>query len=266
MKNLLEVSTMIKLSNYISPIIALSIIFLVWEFLVKFFSVEMYVLPAPSDILLSLNSNLNELSYATIYKLKITLIAFLIATLIAVGLAIIFSLSKILEISLYPITVIFQVTPVVAIAPLIIIWVGLDNAQIAILILSVIVAFFPVLANTNLGFRSVDNNLRELFIINRASKWQILTKLNLPFAIPYILTGMKTSIGLALIGTVVAEFVAGTGSSTGLSWIIIESGNRLDIAKLFAALILLVLLGVFLFLMMSAIEYSVLRRWHQSTK
>ena len=123
-----------------------------------------------------------------------------------------------------------------------------------------------MLANTNLGFRSVDNNLRELFIINRASKWQILTKLNLPFAIPYILTGMKTSIGLALIGTVVAEFVAGTGSSTGLSWIIIESGNRLDIAKLFAALILLVLLGVFLFLMMSAIEYSVLRRWHQSTK
>ena len=224
MKNLLEVSTMIKLSNYISPIIALSIIFLVWEFLVKFFSVEMYVLPAPSDILLSLNSNLNELSYATIYTLNITLIA------------------------------------------LIIIWVGLDNAQIAILILSVIVAFFPVLANTNLGFRSVDNNLRELFIINRASKWQILTKLNLPFAIPYILTGMKTSIGLALIGTVVAEFVAGTGSSTGLSWIIIESGNRLDIAKLFAALILLVLLGVFLFLVMSAIEYSVLRRWHQSTK
>ena len=109
-------------------------------------------------------------------------------------------------------------------------------------------------------------DLIELFIINRASKWQILTKLNLPFAIPYILTGMKTSIGLALIGTVVAEFVAGTGSSTGLSWIIIESGNRLDIAKLFAALILLVLLGVFLFLMMSAIEYSVLRRWHQSTK
>ena len=123
---------MIKLSNYISPIIALSIIFLVWEFLVKFFSVEMYVLPAPSDILLSLNSNLNELSYATIYTLKITLIAFLIATLIAVGLAIIFSLSKILEISLYPITVIFQVTPVVAIAPLIIIWVGLDLSLIHI--------------------------------------------------------------------------------------------------------------------------------------
>ena len=255
-----------KLSTYFSPIIALTIIFIIWEFLVNLFSIQLYILPAPTDIFLSLNDNLSELLLATLNTLKITLFAFLIATLIAIGLAIIFSLSKILEISLYPITVIFQVTPVVAIAPLIIIWVGLDNAEIAILILSVIVAFFPVLANTNLGFRSVDKNLKELFLINRASKWQTLTKLNLPYATPYILTGMKTSIGLALIGTVVAEFVAGTGSSAGLSWIIIESGNRLDIAKLFSALLLLVLSGIFLFLLMSTIEYSILRRWHQSVK
>ncbi len=255
-----------KLSTYFSPIVALIIIFIIWEFLVNLFSIQLYILPAPTDIFLSLNDNLSELLLATLNTLKITLFAFLIATLIAIGLAIIFSLSKILEISLYPITVIFQVTPVVAIAPLIIIWVGLDNAEIAILILSVIVAFFPVLANTNLGFRSVDKNLKELFLINRASKWQTLTKLNLPYATPYILTGMKTSIGLALIGTVVAEFVAGTGSSAGLSWIIIESGNRLDIAKLFSSLILLVLSGIFLFLLMSTIEYSILRRWHQSVK
>ena len=255
-----------KLSTYFSPIVALIIIFIIWEFLVNLFSIQLYILPAPTDIFLSLDDNLSELLLATLNTLKITLFAFLIATLIAIGLAIIFSLSKILEISLYPITVIFQVTPVVAIAPLIIIWVGLDNAEIAILILSVIVAFFPVLANTNLGFRSVDKNLKELFLINRASKWQTLTKLNLPYATPYILTGMKTSIGLALIGTVVAEFVAGTGSSAGLSWIIIESGNRLDIAKLFSALILLVLSGIFLFLLMSTIEYSILRRWHQSVK
>ena len=255
-----------KLSTYFSPIVALIIIFIIWEFLVNLFSIQLYILPAPTDIFLSLNDNLSELLLAALNTLKITLFAFLIATLIAIGLAIIFSLSKILEISLYPITVIFQVTPVVAIAPLIIIWVGLDNAEIAILILSVIVAFFPVLANTNLGFRSVDKNLKELFLINRASKWQTLTKLNLPFATPYILTGMKTSIGLALIGTVVAEFVAGTGSSAGLSWIIIESGNRLDIAKLFSALLLLVLSGIFLFLLMSTIEYSILRRWHQSVK
>ena len=255
-----------KLTNFISPLIALVIIFIIWEFLVNILSVPLYILPGPSDIFLSLINNLNELLLATLNTLKITLVAFIIATILAISLAVTFSLSKILEISLYPITVIFQVTPVVAVAPLILIWVGLDNAETAIIILSVIVAFFPVLANTNLGFHSVDKNLKEMFIINKASKWQVLTKLNLPFATPYILTGMKTSIGLALIGAVVAEFVAGTGTSTGLSWIIIESGNRLDIAKLFSALVLLVLLGVFLFLLMSSIEYNILRRWHQSAK
>ena len=257
---------MSRLTNFLSPFIALLVIFCIWEYLVYILSIPLYILPAPSNIFLSLNANFYELILATLNTLKITFLAFLIATFIAIFLAILFSLSKILEKSLYPITVIFQVTPVVAIAPLILIWVGLDNAQTAILILSVIVAFFPVLANTNLGFRSVDQNLKELFIINKASKWETLTKLSLPFATPFILTGMKTSIGLALIGAVVAEFVAGTGTSTGLSWIIIESGNRLDISKLFSALILLVFLGVFLFLLMSALEYNVLKRWHQSTK
>ena len=175
---------MSKLSTYLSPIITLVIIFIIWEFLVNLFSIETYILPAPSDIMHSLSNNLSELLLAKLNTLKITLTAFFIATIVAIGLAVIFSLSKLLEVSLYPITVIFQVTPVVAIAPLIIIWVGLDNVETAILILSVIVAFFPVLANTNLGFRSVDKNLRELFLINRASKWQTLTKLNLPFAIP----------------------------------------------------------------------------------
>ena len=163
--------------------------------------------------------------------------------------------------SLYPIAVIFQVTPVVAIAPLILIWVGLDNAEYAILILAVIVAFFPVLANTNLGIRSVEKNLSELFSLYEATRFKRLFKLQLPYALPFILTGMKTSIGLALIGAVVAEFVAGSGTSTGLAWRIIEAGNRLDVPKLFAALILLVVLGIILFLLMSLIEKLLLKRW-----
>ena len=170
-------------------------------------------------------------------------------------------LSKIIELSLYPIAVIFQVTPVVAIAPLILIWVGLDNAEYAILILAIIVAFFPVLANTNLGIRSVEKNLSELFSLYEATRFKRLFKLQLPYALPFILTGMKTSIGLALIGAVVAEFVAGSGTSTGLAWRIIEAGNRLDVPKLFAALILLVVLGIILFLLMSLIEKLLLRRW-----
>ena len=187
--------------------------------------------------------------------------AFLIASSIAIFIAILFSQSKIIELSLYPIAVVFQVTPVVAIAPLILIWVGLDNAEYAILILAVIVAFFPVLANTNLGIRSVDKNLHELFSLYKASRLKRLFKLQLPYALPFILTGMKTSIGLALIGTVVAEFVAGSGTSTGLAWRIIEAGNRLDVPKLFASLILLVVLGVILFLLMSLLEKILLKRW-----
>jgi NitT/TauT family transport system permease protein len=121
------------------------------------------------------------------------------------------------------------------------------------------------LANTNLGIKSVNENLHELFSLYGAGRYQRLVKLQIPFALPFILTGMKTSIGLSLIGTVVAEFVAGSGTSTGLAWRIIEAGNRLDIAKLFAALILLVILGIFLFLLISYIEKIVLKRWHDSS-
>jgi len=198
---------------------------------------------------------------STFITFRITLLAFFIASFLAISIAILFSQSKIIELSLYPIAVIFQVTPVVAIAPLILIWVGLDNAEYAILILAVIVAFFPVLANTNLGIRSVEKNLSELFSLYEATRFKRLFKLQLPYALPFILTGMKTSIGLALIGAVVAEFVAGSGTSTGLAWRIIEAGNRLDIPKLFAALILLVVLGIFLFLLMTLIEKLLLRRW-----
>ena len=191
---------------------------------------------------------------STFITFRITTLAFLIASFLAIFIAILFSQSKIIELSLYPIAVIFQVTPVVAIAPLILIWVGLDNAEYAILILAIIVAFFPVLANTNLGIRSVEKNLSELFSLYEATRFKRLFKLQLPYALPFILTGMKTSIGLALIGAVVAEFVAGSGTSTGLAWRIIEAGNRLDVPKLFAALILLVVLGIVLFLLMSLIE------------
>ena len=209
--------------------------------------------------------NYKDLFSSAFVTLRITIIAFIIASFLAIFLAILFSQSKIIELSLYPIAVIFQVTPVVAIAPLILIWVGFDNAEYAILILAIIVAFFPVLANANLGIKSVNDNLHELFSLYGSSRYQRLIKLQIPFALPFILTGMKTSIGLSLIGTVVAEFVAGSGTSTGLAWRIIEAGNRLDIAKLFAALILLVILGIFLFLLISYIEKIVLKKWHGSS-
>lgn len=247
--------------SFFAPIITFLLLICAWELTVSFQNIPKYILPAPTDILDSLLINYSDLLRSTFITFRITLFAFIIASFLAIFIAILFSQSKIIELSLYPIAVIFQVTPVVAIAPLILIWVGLDNAEFAILILAVIVAFFPVLANTNLGIRSVEKNLSELFSLYEANRLQRLFKLQLPYALPFILTGMKTSIGLALIGSVVAEFVAGSGTSTGLAWRIIEAGNRLDVPKLFAALILLVVLGVFLFLIMSLLEKILLKRW-----
>lgn len=251
--------------SYIAPLMTFVILLSLWEFLVILNKIPLYILPAPSDIISSLVVNYKDLFSSAFVTLRITIIAFIIASFLAIFLAILFSQSKIIELSLYPIAVIFQVTPVVAIAPLILIWVGFDNAEYAILILAIIVAFFPVLANANLGIKSVNDNLHELFSLYGSSRYQRLIKLQIPFALPFILTGMKTSIGLSLIGTVVAEFVAGSGTSTGLAWRIIEAGNRLDIAKLFAALILLVILGIFLFLLISYIEKIVLKKWHGSS-
>lgn len=251
--------------SYIAPLLTFVILLSLWEFLVILNKIPLYILPAPSDIISSLVVNYKDLFSSAFVTLRITIIAFIIASFLAIFLAILFSQSKIIELSLYPIAVIFQVTPVVAIAPLILIWVGFDNAEYAILILAIIVAFFPVLANANLGIKSVNDNLHELFSLYGSSRYQRLIKLQIPFALPFILTGMKTSIGLSLIGTVVAEFVAGSGTSTGLAWRIIEAGNRLDVAKLFAALILLVILGIFLFLLISYIEKIVLKKWHGSS-
>ena len=247
--------------SFLAPIFTFILLLCSWELVVSFQNIPKYILPAPTDIFSYILLNYEDLLLSTFITFRITILAFLVASFLAIFIAILFSQSKIIELSLYPIAVIFQVTPVVAIAPLILIWVGLDNAEYAILILAIIVAFFPVLANTNLGIRSVEKNLSELFSLYEATRFKRLFKLQLPYALPFILTGMKTSIGLALIGAVVAEFVAGSGTSTGLAWRIIEAGNRLDVPKLFAALILLVVLGIILFLLMSLIEKLLLKRW-----
>jgi len=196
--------------------------------------------------------------------LRVVIEAFVLALVSGVALAIVFSMSRAAELALYPYAVILQVTPIVAIAPLIIIWVGYENIDTALLILAWIVAFFPILSNTTLGLRSADRDLIDLFRLYGASRWQILWKLQLPGALPYLLGAMKISGGLALIGAVVAEFAAGTGTATGLGWTITEAGNRLHIETMFAALAILSILGVAIFFLLSALEWVLLHRWHES--
>jgi len=235
-----------------------------WEWAVVGFEVSRFVLPAPSAIGQALIWDAASLAASAWITLRVTVQAFLIALVLGVALAVAFSQSRIVERALYPYAVTLQVTPVVAIAPLIMIWVGLDNAERAVLILAIIVAFFPILANTTLGLKSVDRQLHELFDLYGASRWQRLSRLQFPAALPHILAGMKVSGGLALIGAVVAEFAAGSGTATGLAWRIAEAGNRLETEKAFAALLILSVIGIAIFWTLSLIEWLALRKWHES--
>ena len=252
--------------GYALPIAVAVIVLAFWEWAVSAFEISPFVLSAPSAIGVALVDELPSLLDAGWVTIRITLAAFVLAVVFGVLWATIFAQSRALERALFPYAVTLQVTPIVAIAPLIMIWVGIDNAERAVLILATIVAFFPILANTTLGLRSADRQLHELFDLYGATRWQRLTRLQFPAALPNLLTGMKIAGGLALIGTVVAEFAAGLGGSNGLAWTITEAGNRLHIAKMFAALALLSAIGIAIYGALSALEYWALKNWHESAR
>ena len=257
-------SGMKKLADIVLPFAIAALLLGAWEWAVAHWQVPPYVLPAPSAIAKAFADNFSSLMEALASTLTVTLEAFAAATVLGVAVAIAFTQSRLLERTLYPYAVILQVTPVVAIAPLILIWVGFDRINLALAIIATIVAFFPILAGTTLGLKSADFNLIDLTRLYGASRAQSLWRIRMPTALPYLLSGMKTAGGLALIGAVVAEFVAGSGTATGLAWRIVESGNRLEIATLFAALALLAFTGVVIFAALSLLEWALLRRWHES--
>ena len=250
--------------RYLLPFLLGLALLTLWEIWVGLADVPVFILPAPSLILAALVDNFTALMAALWVTVKVTLLAFVWAVATAVSLAIVFTRARLIEMALYPYVITLQVTPVVAIAPLILIWVGFDNVSRALVIIAWLVAFFPMLTNTVQGLRSVDPQLHDLMTLSGASWWQRLIYLELPAALPAMLTGAKISGGLALIGAVVAEFVAGSGTSTGLAWRIIETGNRLEIATMFASLALLSALGIFLFYLLSFCEWLLLHRWHES--
>jgi len=245
--------------------LAVGILFIaLWEWACHAFEVPKFVLPAPSLIVAALADNFTSLMGSLWITFRVTVSAFVVAVASGVAMAIVFTQSRVLELALFPYAVVLQVTPVVSIAPLVLIWVGFDNVEFALLILAWLVAFFPILSNTTLGLSSADHNLRDLMQLYGASRWQLFRYLQMPGALPYLLGGMKISGGLALIGAVVAEFVAGSGGSTGLAWRIIESGNQLRIPNMFAALILLSGLGIVIFFCMTTLQHALLHRWHES--
>jgi NitT/TauT family transport system permease protein len=244
------------------PVLTLLLAGLAWHLVVRLNNLPPYVLPSPELVVQTLITDRQILWDSLLVTLQTTLEGLLLALVGGVGLAILFNQSRLIEHSFYPFAVILQVTPVVAIAPLLLIYLP---QQAAVLACAWIVAFFPVLANTTLGLNSVDRNLGDLFHLFGASRWQILTRLKLPSALPYMLEGLKIAGGLSLIGAVVAEISAGSaGAGSGLAYRIAESGYRLNIPRMFAALLLLSVAGIVIFFALSLFANLLLRRWHES--
>jgi NitT/TauT family transport system permease protein len=244
------------------PVLVLAASVLLWDLVVRVFAIPPFVLPTPGLVLATLVADGGLLWNSLLVTLLTTFEGFVLAAVGGVGLAILFNQSRLVEYSFYPYAVILQVTPIVAIAPLLLIYLP---QPLAVLVCAWIVAFFPVLANTTLGLNSIDHNLLALFDLYKASRWQVLWNLKLPSALPQMLAGLRIAGGLSLIGAVVAEIAAGSaGAGSGLAYRIAESGYRLNIPRMFAALLLLSLAGVAIFYALSAISYLALRRWHES--
>jgi NitT/TauT family transport system permease protein len=251
-----------RAARVLMPVAVLLLGVFAWAMVVHVYSIPPYVLPGPRRVLETLWADWELLRDSLEVTLITTIEGFALALFGGVGLAVLFNQSRLLEYSLYPYAVILQVTPIVAIAPLLLIYLP---QPVAVLACAWIVAFFPVLANTTLGLNSVDRDLADLFALYGASRAQVLWRLKLPSAMPYILGGMKIAGGLSLIGAVVAEIAAGSaGAGSGLAYRIAESSYRLNIPRMFAALALLSAAGIAIFFVLSLFSYLVLRRWHES--
>jgi NitT/TauT family transport system permease protein len=247
----------------VAPLLVGVVLVAIWEIACRNAHIPVYLFPKPSDIADTLWSDGPALLSALGMTLRVALQAFAVAIVLGTLIAFLFVQSRAIEMSLFPYAVLLQVTPIVAIAPLIIILV--KNTQVALTVCATVVAIFPIISNTTLGLRSVDPGLVNLFRMNRAGRLQTLVRLRIPSALPYFFGGLRISSGLALIGSVVAEFVAGTGGrSAGLAYEILQSGFQLDIPRMFAALFLITLAGVVLFATMIGLSKLALGEWHES--
>jgi len=252
-----------RVAKWVLPALVFVIMIVGWDRLVAWNNIPHYILPSPAKVIETLIKDWAMLFEALLVTLQITLMALAVAVIGGVGLAVLFNQSRFAEMSFYPYAVILQVTPVVSIAPLIFIYV--DSRTAGLLLCAWIVAFFPILANTTLGLNSTDHNLRDLFRIYGASRWQRLRYLQLPSALPYFLGGLRIAGGLSLIGAIVAEYVAGTGGiGSGLAFRILEASYRLNAPRMFAALLLIAVTGVVIFAGLSFLSHMLLRKWHES--
>ena len=253
----------IRLLRVLAPLVVAVMVVAVWQAAVTIYRVPPYLVPSPLRVANTLYLDRALLLNSLGVTLEIALTALVVATLAGVAIAVLFVQSRWIEMSLFPYAILLQVTPIVSIAPLIIIWVR--DIRVALVLCAVVVAIFPIISNTTLGLRSVDRGLLDLFRLARATRWQTLWRLRVPGALPYFFGGLRIASGLSLIGAVVAEFVAGTGGQrAGLAYQILLAGIQLNIPRLFAALVLIALAGIGLFAATVGLSRLVLSRWHES--
>ncbi|MDP1643672.1 MAG: ABC transporter permease [Phenylobacterium sp.] len=250
-----------RLTDILAPLVLIIALLGAWEAACRLLEVPAYFLPTPSAVVASLWADAPTLAASAYNTLAMALAALVLASLSAQALALMVALSPILERAIKPLAVVLQVTPVVAIAPLVVIWAGIDNPERAIIALAALVAFFPIFSGAITGLKAADPDLERLFDLYGAGRVKRLVRLRLPSAVPFLLEGHKVAAGLALIGAVVAEFVAGSGGAQGLAWRILEAGNRLQTARMFAALVVLGLMGALLYAGLARLERSGLRWW-----
>lgn len=245
----------------LAPLALLALLVAAWEIACRATQIPAYFLPPPSAVAVALAENLPTLVAASWQTLSTALIALVLASLIAQALAILTALSPLADRAIRPLASVVQVTPVVAIAPLVLIWAGIDHPERALVTLAVLVAFFPIFSGAAAGLRSADPDLERLFALYGAGRWQRVARLRLPSAVPFLLEGHKVGAGLALIGAVVAEFGAGSGGVRGLAWQILDAGNKLQTARMIAALVVLGAMGVALHALLEAVERAGLKWW-----
>jgi NitT/TauT family transport system permease protein len=252
-----------RVQRVMYPLLVGVVLVAIWQGLVTAMELPPYLVPSPYLMVQTLATDWVPLGMALLVTLKITVLSFVVATIAGVLISFLFVQSKLIETALFPYAVLLQVTPIVAVAPLIIIWV--KNPTAAMVVCAALVALFPIISNTTLGLRSIEPDLQSYFKLNHATRWQQLVRLRIPSALPYFFGGLRISSGLALIGAVVAEFVAGTGGQgAGLAYQILQAGFQLNIPRMFAALLLISLTGVALFVLMAWLTKLALGSWHAS--
>ena len=252
-----------RVLQVVVPLTTFVLTIALWQVLISVNNIPRYILPGPVDVVTALFTDSATLWPAMLVTIRITLMALALALIGGVGLAILLVQSRLLELALFPYAVVLQVTPIIAIAPLLLIYA--PDTQTALLICAFLVAFFPILSNMAQGLKSVDHNLLNLFELYGASGWQTLIFLKIPAAMPYFMAGLRIGGGLALIAAVVAEFAAGSaGQGSGLAFRLIESQYRMNLPRMFVCLIMLSIIGIAIFALTSLISWLVLHRWHES--